>query len=121
MARILVIDDDADLSRSLQDQLEAHGHQVECLERAEQAPELLVTTDFDLVLLDNMMPGMSGLEFLQALQERRLRIPVILMTGHTTTDTAIQAINLGAFDYVIKPANYDLLFHDLRGPIEEAL
>lgn len=121
MARLLVIDDDADLSRSLQDRLEEHGHQVESLERAEHAPELLAKAEFDLVLLDNKMPGMTGIEFLAALQERGLRIPVILMTGHTTTDTAIQAINLGAFDYVIKPDNYDLLFHELQAPIEEAL
>jgi two-component system, NtrC family, response regulator AtoC len=121
MARVLLIDDDADLSRFLQDRLEEHGHQVECLERAEQAPELLRATDFDLVLLDNKMPGMSGIEFLSALGDRGLRVPVILMTGHTTTDTAIQAINLGAFDYVIKPSDYDELFQELKAPMAEAL
>jgi DNA-binding NtrC family response regulator len=122
MARILVIDDDTDLSQALRDRLEERGDQVESLDRAEQAPELLARTEFDLVLLDNKMPGMTGIEFLAALQQRGLRIPVILMTGHTTTDTAIQAINLGAFDYVIKPAtNYDELFRELQAPIEEAL
>jgi DNA-binding NtrC family response regulator len=121
MARLLLIDDDTDLSRFLQDRLEEHGHQVETLESAEAAPELLAATSFDVVLLDNKMPGMSGIEFLAALQERGLRVPVILMTGHTTTDTAIKAMNLGAFDYVIKPGSYDELFQELRGPLAEAL
>jgi DNA-binding NtrC family response regulator len=80
MARILVIDDDPDLSQALRDRLEERGDQVESLDRAEHAPELLARTEFDLVLLDNKMPGMSGIEFLAALQQRGLRIPVILMT-----------------------------------------
>src|SRR5262249_44164276 len=102
MARILLIDDDADVSRYLQLALEERGHLVEYHERAEHGPDTLAGGDFDLVLLDNKMPGMSGIDFLAALQQRGIRVPVILMTGHTTTDTTIQAMNLGAFDYVIK-------------------
>jgi two-component system NtrC family response regulator/two-component system nitrogen regulation response regulator GlnG len=64
---------------------------------------------------------MSGIEFLGALQKRGVRVPVILMTGESTTDTAIQATNLGAFDYVIKPEDYDALFQELQGPIDEVL
>ena len=100
MAKILLIDDDADLSRFIQLNLEQQGHEVHCLERAERGPDLLSAEAFDLVLLDNKMPGMSGIDFLAALQQRGLGIPVILMTGHATTNTAIQAMNLGAFDYV---------------------
>src|SRR5438105_4099599 len=103
VARILLIDDDADLSHFLRCALEEHGHQVECLERAEHGPEVLARAPFDLVLLDNKMPGMSGIGFLEALQERGIDVPVILMTGYSTYDTAIRAMNLGAFDYVIKP------------------
>jgi two-component system response regulator AtoC len=121
MARILLIDDDPDLCRFLQDRLEENGHHVESLERAETAPALLAGLAFDLVLLDNKMPGMSGIEFLAALQERGIRVAVILMTGHTTTDTAIRAMNLGASDYVVKPGDYDELYQELKGPIGEAL
>ncbi len=121
MARILLIDDDADLSRYLQLALEERGHFVECLERAERGPDTLAEGGFHLVLLDNKMPGMSGIDFLAALQERNLRMPVILMTGHTTTDTTIQAMNLGAFDYVIKPMDYRELFEELDRLIGAAL
>src|SRR5205823_11605396 len=76
---------------------------------------------FDLVLLDNRMPGMSGIEFLQALQTQAIGAPVILMTGHSTFDTAIEAMDLGAFDYVIKPDDYQALMRELGPLIDKAL
>src|SRR5258708_25889 len=105
MARILLIDDDADLSHLLQLALEEHGHGVECLERAEGGLELVQTGRFDVVLLDYRMPGMSGIEFLAALRARGVRVPVILMTGHTSADLAIEAWKLKPFAYVPKPVN----------------
>ena len=120
MASILLIDDDADLTDYLELELEGQGHQVKCLDRAASGPEFLAQGNYDLVLLDNKMPGISGIEFLKALQQRGLSIPVILMTGHATTDTAIQAMNFGAFDYVIKPLEYGKLVEELVPLIEKA-
>src|SRR5947209_8740547 len=97
MARILLIDDDVDLAGELRDALAAVGHLVTTLERAETGPDLLAREDFDAVLLDNKMPGMSGIDFLAALRRREVHIPVILMTGYATADSAIRAVNLGAF------------------------
>src|SRR5262249_23092229 len=116
MARILLIDDDADLGRFLQLALEERGHFVEWLERADGTAQVL-GRKFDVVLLDNKMPGMSGMDLLARLQEHGLHLPVILMTGHSTTDTAIQAMNLGAFDYVVKPLDYDALLRELEALI----
>ncbi len=120
MARILLIDDDEELTRYLASELTERGHAVECLDLAESGPDLLAGGDFDLVLLDNKMPRMSGIEFLEALQQRGLRVPVILMTGHATTDIAIQAMNLGAFDYVVKPFDLDALCRELEPLITRA-
>jgi DNA-binding NtrC family response regulator len=121
MARILLIDDDTDLSRFVQEELEAQGHRVQCLERAECGPRVLAEAPFDVVLLDNKMPGMSGIDFLAALRGRGLNVPVILMTGYSTSDTAIQAMNLGAFDYVAKPDDLQALTRELEPLIREAL
>ena len=121
MANVLLIDDDADFNRFLQLVLEERGHRVCCLERAEQGPEILAKENFDLVLLDNKMPGMSGIDFLAALGQRGLGVPVILMTGHGTTDTAIKAMNLGAFDYVVKPMDMEQLIGELEPSISKAL
>ena len=68
MAAILIIDNDADLSRFLEVALRERGHKVECLERAEPAPALLAKNRFDLILLDNIMPGMTGIDFLALLE-----------------------------------------------------
>jgi DNA-binding NtrC family response regulator len=121
VAKILLIDDDPDLNQFLRGELEEGGHQVECLERAEHGPGVLARTACDLVLLDNKLPGMTGIEFLAALERRGLKVPVVLMTGYATTDTAIQAMNLGAFDYVIKPNDYQALLHELQPLIAKAL
>ena len=64
---------------------------------------------------------MSGIDFLEALKERGVHVPVILMTGHSTCDTAIQAMNLGAFDYVLKPGDFQSLFRKLQPLIAEVL
>lgn len=121
IALILLIDDDADLRHFLQAELEAQGHAVQCLDRAEQGPDVLTSAPFDLVLLDHKMPGMSGIDFLEALQERARDVPVILMTGYSTYDTAIRAMNLGAFDYLIKPDDFQALARELDPLIAEAL
>ncbi|HYV34449.1 MAG TPA: response regulator [Gemmataceae bacterium] len=81
MANILLIDDDADLRQFLQDALRQRGHHVEGLERADRGVDVLATGEFDLVLVDQHMPGLSGSEFLQVLRKKEIRIPAILMTG----------------------------------------
>jgi DNA-binding NtrC family response regulator len=121
MAKILLIDDDADLTSYLHMELQQQGHQVQCLDCAERGPEILAKGHFEVVLLDNKMPGMSGIDFLAALQQHGLGIPVILMTGHGTTDTVIQAMNLGAFDYVVKPLEFDKLIEELEPLIDKAV
>ncbi len=121
MARILLIDDNVDLAEALHEALERAGHCVTCLERAAPGPDLLAAQKFDVVLLDNRMPGMSGIEFLAVLKEREIRVPVIVMTGDADSDTAIQAVNLGAFDYLAKPDDYGALILELIKLIEKAL
>jgi DNA-binding NtrC family response regulator len=121
VARILLIDDDTDLTCFLREELEARGHVVSCLERAEEGPDQLARTPFDLVLLDNKMPGVSGIEFLETLRDCGADVPVILMTGHSTAETAILATKLRAFDYVIKPDDFQTLARDLQPLIEKAL
>jgi DNA-binding NtrC family response regulator len=121
MARILLIDDDVDLVDELQEALEKIGHAVTPLESADGAPDLLACREFDVVLLDNKMPGMSGTEFLAALQEREVEIPVILMTGCGNSDTAMHAVELGAFDYLEKPDDYPSLFTALLPMINKAV
>src|SRR5688500_14768706 len=105
MARTLLIDDDVDFSPLLAEALRERGHPVRWLEDAEQGLELLrrQPAGFDVVLLDQCMPRMPGLEFLEELRRRAVGLPVLLFTGQGTSDVAIRASKLGAFRYLPKP------------------
>jgi two-component system response regulator HydG len=122
MARILVIDDDLEFSASLQDQLRRLGHDVRCLDMADEALALLAAREhFDVVLLDNKMPRMSGIEFLAALKQKAARVPVILMTSAHNDQTVFDAMNNGATDYVIKPLSFDAILAELQPALDDAL
>jgi len=120
VARILLIDDDQDTTDFLCHDLKEAGHAVSCLDGAANGLEMLARGDFDLVLLDNQMPRISGIEFLGELRRRGQSVPVILMTGHGTPDTAIQARKLGARAYFVKPVGCPL-FERLEPLVNEML
>ena len=119
MAHILIIDDDRDFAESLISLLEDLHHQVACVESATRASALSYDA-YDVVLLDNRMPGMSGIEFLKVLREKAILIPVILMTNLGTSETVMEAMELGAFDYIEKPLDLDDLIDELEPMLQEA-
>jgi DNA-binding NtrC family response regulator len=121
MARILLIDDDGDLCHLIQITLQEHGHAVHCLERAEGGPDLVAAGGFDVVLVDQKMPGMSGIEFMEALRRRGVRVPVVFMTGHGSPDLVIEAYKLRAVAYVTKALDIDRLSDELLAGINKAL
>jgi DNA-binding NtrC family response regulator len=101
--RILVAEDDSGLADSVRDALELEGYEVTCVEDGDLALDLVEEQTFDLILTDYQMSVLSGMELLTSLRELHPRLPVIMMTGHNTTDLAIQATKKGAFDYIVKP------------------
>jgi DNA-binding NtrC family response regulator len=121
MSQILLIDDDDRFGERLEDELEKRGYQVEYRDSAEDVPEELANGQFDLVLLDHVLPGLTGLEFLGELQQRGLRLPVILMTGYGSANTAIDAVKRGAYAYVVKPLDIRDLLRELEPLIAKAL
>lgn len=103
-ARILVVDDDASMARSVRALLSAQGFvSVTVLTDAASAVAHLASEQFDLVLLDNAMPGMTGLQVLDAIDQAQQPASIIMMTGDATVDTAISALRHGAADYLRKP------------------
>ena len=103
MGHILIVDDDAQLRQSFEKILTAEGHTVKTASSGEAAISLVKAAVPDLVIMDVRMPGMSGLEAFRAIHEIEPKLPVIIMTAFGTTDTAIEATKLGAFEYVLKP------------------
>jgi CheY-like chemotaxis protein/DNA-binding HxlR family transcriptional regulator len=101
--RLLVVDDDTVFREELSTLLSDWGHQVESVNSAAKALEALEIAEFDVVLSDVRMPRMNGIELLRAVRERWPRVYVVMITGYATVETAVEAMKLGAFDYLRKP------------------
>lgn len=100
---ILIVDDESDITELLQDILEDEGYQVLTAANAEEADQFYLDQPIDLVLLDIWMPKEDGLSLLTRWCENGLNTQVIMMSGHGTIETAVQATKLGAFDFIEKP------------------
>lgn len=116
-ARVLVVDDEEPIRRIISMTLEAGGYHCVPASNGEEALEKAADEEFDLVLLDIKMPGMSGIELLPQLTFAHPDICVVMSTAVNSTQTAVEAMNLGAYDYVLKP--FDIT--DLRMKVERAL
>ncbi len=103
MGKILVVDDDPQLRQSFEKILTQEGHTVRTAASGEAALSQVQGEIPDLVIMDVRMPGMSGLEAYKTIHEIEPKLPVIIMTAYGTTETAIEATKLGAFEYVLKP------------------
>ncbi len=103
MGTILVVDDDARLRQSFERLLSKEGYKVLLAPTGEAALEIVRAQRVDLVMMDVRLPGIDGLEAFLKIKELDSRLPVIVMTAFGTTETAIKATKLGAFDYVLKP------------------
>jgi putative two-component system response regulator len=117
MSRILVIDDEDVIRLLVVEILEAVGHKVTSAENAERALQLLDDAEFDLIVSDVVMPGLSGLELLELVRARRASLPVVLVTGAGTYDTLSQALTRGAAGLVTKPFAHT----ELQSAVEHAL
>jgi nitrogen regulation protein NR(I) len=102
-AKLLLIEDDRGIASALQRVLIDEGHSVEIEERGDKGLTRAREEVFDLVITDFKMPGLSGLDLVKQLHLAKPRLPIILITAHGTTETAIEATKAGAYDYLVKP------------------
>ena len=102
-SRILLIEDDASIARGLKKELQVEGYEVAVAERGDKGLAQAKEQPFDVVITDLKMPGLSGLELVEQLHAAKPKLPIILMTAFGTTETAIEATKLGAYDYLLKP------------------
>ncbi len=119
-SRILIVDDDYHVLNSISMLLEAYGYSVIASDSAEKAMSVLHSDEnsIDAVLTDIRMPGVSGIKLLEDIHNYNPNIPVLLMTGYAELDTAIDAINKGAFDFITKPYQVDHLLHSIEKGIK---
>jgi len=118
MAKILVVDDESSIRRTLKDILEFEKHQVELAANGMEAIEIAREEEYDVILLDIKMPEMDGMEVLENLMRIR-DVPVIMISGHGTIETAVEAIKKGAYDFIVKPPDLNRLLITVRNAIDK--
>ncbi len=115
-ARVLIVDDEKDFVEMFSLRLQAQGEKVSTAYSGKEALAVLGQTIIDVVILDIRMPGMDGIDTLKQIKTLFPLVEVIMLTGHGSTETAVEGMKLGAFDYLMKPAD----FEDIKIKIENA-
>ncbi len=117
MTRILIVDDEAGMREFLSIFLEREGFDVECAEDGQEALQAVQEARFDLIISDLRMPTLDGIRLLEGLQKFQSEVPVILITAYASAESAIEAMKLGAYDYLTKPFRVE----EIREVITRAL
>jgi len=119
--KVLLVDDEQEFVTTLAERLELRGMHVEIATDGEMALGLVESDPPQVVVLDVMMPGLSGMEVLERIKAVDSNIQVILLTGHGGTKDGIKGMQLGAFDYLIKPVDIDELIQKLNDAAKNVL
>ncbi len=120
-ARILVVDDEERFRKSLIRILGENGHEVEGAADGLEAINKLAVGEYDVVLLDMKMPGLSGEETYNEIRLQGFDVETICLTGHVSIDDAMQLLQRGAFDYLLKPASVPDILESVRRAMEKKL
>ncbi|MGI6656255.1 MAG: response regulator [Desulfobulbus sp.] len=102
--RVLIVDDEEDFRQTIVKRLNARKIQASGAGSGPEALELVKGADFDVIVLDVKMPGMDGLETLRHIKQMKPEIEVVMLTGHASVEFGMKGMQLGAFDYIMKPA-----------------
>jgi DNA-binding response OmpR family regulator len=120
MKKILIVDDDAEFRLNLTEVLTGAGYQTESAASASEAIAKIEAQEFDVILLDFMMPKMNGIDSLLTLRRLRPNAKVIMITAFATVENAVDAMKRGASDYIAKPFKIEALLTTIRRVLEEA-
>lgn len=116
--RVLIVDDEPDFLETILKRLKRRKIDATGVSSGKEALDLLERQPFDVVILDVRMPGMDGIETLREMKKRRPLMEVIMLTGHASVEAGMQGMQLGAFDFVMKPADIDELLEKIRQAYE---
>jgi DNA-binding NtrC family response regulator len=119
MAKILVIDDERSIRNTLKEVLEYEGHEVKDAADGAEGLKLATEEKFDVILCDIKMPKMDGIEVLDKVIEQTPDVPFIMISGHGTIETAVEAIKKGAYDFISKPLDLNRMLITLRNAMDK--
>jgi len=112
--KVLLIDDEVEFLEALSERMEIRGMEVTTAENADSAVSAINSGDFDAIVLDLQMPDMNGIDMLKVIRKTNPDMQVILLTGQATLEAGIQAMKLGAMDFMEKPADIDALTDKIK-------
>jgi two-component system, OmpR family, response regulator len=119
--QVLIVDDEDDFRETLVKRLHKRHLNVFGAESGQKALDLMNKLIFDVVVLDVKMPGLDGIETLREMKKKTPLVEVILLTGHASIESGVEGMNLGAFDYVMKPVNIEDLLEKIRQAYERKM
>ena len=119
--KILVVDDEQDFLETIIKRLKTRSIDAVGVESGYKALEFVDNQDVDVIILDVKMPGMDGIEALREIKKKKPLVEVIMLTGHASVESGIQGMQLGAFDYVMKPVALDELLEKVRQAYERKM
>jgi DNA-binding NtrC family response regulator len=111
---VLLVDDEVEFLETLVKRLTKRGLNISTAKSGEDALKIIGGKEIDVAVLDVRMPGMDGIQTLRKIKKIEPLMEVIMLTGHASVEVAIQGMELGAFDYLMKPADIDELFYKLQ-------
>jgi DNA-binding NtrC family response regulator len=117
-ATILLVDDEVVFTNNMSKLLTKRGYRVTAVNSGEDALRALQENSFDVMVLDLKMPGMDGIATMHEMRKLELSTEVLILTGHGSIDTALEAIQLGAYDYVTKPCEIEELVSKIEAAFE---
>ena len=119
--RLLIVDDDKMLNHNMTWLLKRKGYEVLGVEDGESAVRVVGEQEFDIVILDQKMPGMDGIETLKEMKKKRPDLEVIILTGASSVESAVKGFEFGAYDYTGKPMQMDVLEEKIQKALERKL
>ena len=117
-SKILLVEDDQNIATGLKKVMQRDGYEVTLLARGDEGLTAGLNEAFDVVITDLKLPGLDGLQLVRELHQAKPKLPIVLITAHGTTETAIEATKWGAFDYILKPFEVDELLDVLARALE---
>ncbi|MGB5986037.1 MAG: response regulator [Desulfobacterales bacterium] len=119
--KVLLVDDEEDFLEVMAERMQARGFEVETCTSAEEALAKINSQAFDAIIMDFMMPGMDGMHALKEIKTRRPESQIILLTGHATVEKGVEAMKLGATDFLEKPADLEALEAKIKAASAERM
>lgn len=119
--KVLLVDDDAEFADVLSERLGTRGLKVDMVNDGPSALNKAKETSYDAIVLDLAMPGMDGIETMKELLKKQPDLQIILLTGHATIEKGVEAVKLGAMDFIEKPANLEKLMEKIKTAKEQKM